>query len=586
MGDELAQKWLNAVVPSWLYRWLMPVGWLAALAVSFAGDDQLCSADDPAYCGPDTTFSLALVACLLSLVAWWRMPRLAAVAGLVFSVLDLRYDEVGPARVAWTVYGIACLVLLVALTWSRWRRKALLAAVPRVPVAIKPAAPIGPALAWLGIAVLVLAGVAALLVLRWQVDREDEHVDRAVKQTAVVVTVQDDGDIVLKLSDGSGRTMLAIDDYAVGAQVPVLVDPADSGWLRLQSEPADYTGWYTVAGGAWVLASLLLWRDVLRRRARPRRGWTAGGLPVRIAPESAMDFAIMPRGSSDRLLGFIGLELEDREADGRLLAAFSALDDDEDFVPPAAAQREWSQVLRRYQGDALLVGDLVDGAWPTVVLGDQIFRPVSAFRAPRRTPWSHEEALLLEDLGESEEPVPAVPELAKELPVLPWRVPLERPTWWMKPLLIVALFAVPLAAWVVVSVWNEWWFAIAGVVTCSSGVGFLALVSFMRVVVTATDLTIRSGNFDEVVNWRDVDAVEIGEADGAVTLTSADSWHVISGIPADRVEEVGGVFEALRRQAQYALPQRPARRQLGPGFYVLALHITSCVAVFAVLLLT
>lgn len=108
----------------------------------------------------------------------------------------------------------------------------------------------------------------------------------------------------------------------------------------------------------------------------------------------------------------------------------------------------------------------------------------------------------------------------------------------------------------------------------------------VRVVVTATDLTIRSGNLDEVVNWRDVDAVEIGEFDGAVTLTTGDGWHVISGIPSNRVEEVGGIFEALRLQARYALPQRPARRQLGPGFYALALHLTSCVAVFAVLLLT
>jgi hypothetical protein len=41
--------------------------------------------------------------------------------------------------------------------------------------------------------------------------------------------------------------------------------------------------------------------------------------------------------------------------------------------------------------------------------------------------------------------------------------------------------------------------------------------------------------------------VEIEE--GEVTLTTGDGWHVIGRIPEDRLLEVAGVFETLRRRA-------------------------------------
>lgn len=514
MGEELAGKWLSTGVPSWLYRWLMPAGWvgaMAALIASDSGEGALCSAADPSICGPDPAFSLAAVACLACLVAWWRMPRFAAVAGLAYLVLELRYDEEASGRTAWVIYGAACLVVLIALTWSNWRRRNLLAAVPRVPVAIPPARPLGPTLVWLGIGALAIAGLVALGLMQVQVNREDEHLSRAVQQTAVVEVVEEDEDIVLKLPDGRRHTTLPIDDYAKGAEVPVLVDPADSSWLRLQAEPADFTYWYIATGAAWLLALLLLWRDLVRRRARPRRGWTAGGLPVWIEPDGAMGFSILAEEDSDRVLGFIALDLDDDDADGRLAAAYDVLDDSEedDAPPPTAARREWSGVLGRYRGKALLVGELADGSWPTVVFGDQVLRPATPFRSPRRSPWGVEEpGMRLSDLELDDDP-DADSEAVHAEPVavlhdLPWQIPQSAPYWW------------DLAE------------------------------RFQRMMVTATGLQIRRGIFTETVDWRDVVSVELDE--GEVTLNTADGWHVIGRIPEDRLLEVAGVIETLRRQ--------------------------------------
>ncbi|MEV6410381.1 hypothetical protein [Kribbella sp. NPDC051718] len=586
MRDELAKQWLDAAVPSWLYRWLMPLGWLAALATSVIGDDRPCSVADPTICGPDLTFSLALIPCLASFLGWWWVPRLAAAGGLVFLVLDLRYDDVQPARVGWTAYGAACMAVLLALTWSQIRRRELLARVHRVPVTIGPANPIGftPALA--GTAALVVAGFAVLGVMRWQVDREQVHLDRAVKTTAVVVGFKDD-DLQLRLPDGSMRRTSSLDYPKKGDELPVLVDPQDADWVRLQAELADYTTWWTVAGGGWLLALLILRHDLVRRRARPRRTWSAAGLPVWIEPDGSMGYSVLPGEGSEQVLGFIALELDDDDAGGRLAAAYDVLDDfeEDDAPPPAAARREWRGVLGRHRGKALLVGELADGSWPTVALGEQVLRPATPFRLPRRSPWGVEEpGMRLSDLDDEPdadlEAVQAEP--VAVLHDLPWRIPLTPPRWWMKPALIAALVGVPAADWVLVVLWDEWALAIVGAAAVAPEVILLARAVFQRVVVTSTALQIRGAVVDETVSWRDVEAVQI--EDGDLILPAPGSWHVIAHVPKDRLEEVAGVFETLRRQA--VRPQQSARRRLSPGAYVIGLYLVACAAVFAVLLLT
>ncbi|MEV8374502.1 PH domain-containing protein [Kribbella sp. NPDC056861] len=521
MGDELAEKWLNTGVPSWLYRWLMPIAWVAAIVTSVIGSDRPCSVEDPAFCGPDLTYSLAMIACLASLACWWRLPRLAAVAGLVFMVLDLWYDDAQSVKTAWTIYGAGCLAILVALTWSRLRRWELLSRVQRVPVVIGPASPVSPVIALVAVVGLVAAGFAALGVMRWQLDQEQVHLDRAVKATAVVVGFKDD-ELILELPDGSSRRISSLDSHDKGDELPVLVDPRDADWVRLQAELADYTPWSTVAGGAWLIALLVLRRHLLLRRARPRRTWSASGLPVWIEPDGSMGFSVLPAEGSERVLGFIALELDDEEAADRLSAAYGVLEgfgeEEDDPPPPAAARLEWSMVLAGYRGEALLVGDLTEGAWPTFVLGEQILRPATPFRTPRRSPWGTEEpGLRLLDLPPDDEPEPdaepdpdAEPEPVRPEPVavrqdLPWQLPLSPPDRWN------------------------------------------LVERFQRVVVTSTGLRIRTGLFTRTIDWRDVEVVEIEE--GLVTLTTGKAWHVIARIPEDRLLEVAGVFETLRRQA-------------------------------------
>ncbi|MEU4288686.1 hypothetical protein AB0E63_10710 [Kribbella sp. NPDC026596] len=447
MTAELAARWAGTVVPSWLYRWLMPVGWVAALVVSIASDDRPCSVTDPTVCGPDRTFSLAMIACFASLVLWWWRPRLAATAGLLFLVLELRYDDVAGARTAWTVYAAGCAVLLIWLVLGHRRQRALTAELPRRPVMVPGARPPG-FTGRLGVAaVLVLVGAAAWGVMNWQTQREEAHIWRAIEQTAVADGHTDDGDLRLKLPDGSTSTATVIDDYPPGTRVPVLIDPVDRDWIRLQAEPSDYTPWYTVAGGAWALAILLVLRDLGRRRARPRQAWRAEALPIRIAPDASGLFAI---SSTDGvLLGFVNLELDDEEADERLFAAIDGLDDEDDA--PAAVRQEWTHTLRRYRGDALLVGDLAEGSWPTVLIGDVPLRPIAPLRGPRRTPWSRESVDSI-DLGaddSSSGPPPAtgarLVDPAREIPELPWSLPLEPAAWWHRPALAGVLLAAPIA---------------------------------------------------------------------------------------------------------------------------------------------
>ena len=40
----------------------------------------------------------------------------------------------------------------------------------------------------------------------------------------------------------------------------------------------------------------------------------------------------------------------------------------------------------------MLVGELAEGSWPTVMIGDTPLRPIAPLHGPRRTPWSVERA--------------------------------------------------------------------------------------------------------------------------------------------------------------------------------------------------
>lgn len=574
MTGDLAARWARTVVPSWIYRWLLPVVWLGAIAASLMGVTGRCSPEDPSVCGPDLTFSLSIVACFAGLVLLWWRPVVAAASGVLFMVLDLRYDDVASARIAWTVYGVLCAALLIWFFLSHRRQRSLSARMPRQQVQVPPAAPVGLTSRLLVALGLVLVGAAALGLMRWMDQREETHVRRAVEQIAVAQGVDDDGDLVLRLPDGTEHAVMVLDDYDTGAQVPVLVDPADPDWLRLRAEPADNTYWYTVAGGAGALAFLFVLRDVQLRRARPRRSWRGTAVPVRIEPDASSAFAVRSADGSV-LLGFLDTDLDDDERDLQLLDAFTALDEDEADAP-AKLRHEWAATLKQYRGDALLVGELTEGSWPTILFGDQVLRPLSPFRTPRRLPRRVEGVVGLPADFEPEdleaEGLAAV-EPARVVPTLPWDVPLEPRPRWALPALIALVVVVPVAVGTF-AVWGEWFAAVLATGIGVQLVHSLGSRALFRVTASATDLWIRTGWLERRLPWRSVDAVEVEE--DALSLEAGDDWHVVGGIPEKQLPEVAAVFEALRLRSRTGLPDQAVRRRLSPVVLVDVALVAVC----------
>jgi hypothetical protein len=526
---------------------------------------------------PDRTFSLAMIACFAAIALLWWQPIVALVAGLVFMVLDLRYDDVASARVAWTVYGALCAVLLIWIVTSRRRQRSLAARMQRQQVQVPPASRIGVTSRLLVAAGLALAGLAIFGLMNWQEAREETHLRRAVEQTAVVKDTHGDGDIVLELPNGSSHTVSPLDDYDTGAQVPVLVDPADPDWLRLRAELADYTMWWPVIGGAWLLALLFVRGDIQLRRARPRSSWSGQALPVRIEPDASAAFAVRSADGAV-LLGFLDAELDDDESALRLMEAFSALDEEEQVDAPAKLKREWAETLKRYRGDALLVGNLAEGSWPTLLLGDQVLRPVSPFRTPRKLPWHTQTTDGLPADFEPDEDTPDTQsvEPAREVPTLPWEVPLRARAWWSLPVLIAVLLVGPLAVGAFAN-WGEWFAAFMATLVGAQLVHSLGSRVLFRVTATATELWIRTGWSDRRLAWRSVESVEV-EEDG-LSLEAGDDWHVVGGIEDKDVPEVAAVFETLRLRSHTGLPEGQVTRRLSPVLLINAIYVAICVLI-------
>jgi hypothetical protein len=502
MTDAVATRWANTVVPSWLYRWLMPLGWVAAVVVSVSSDASRCTPSD--LCGTESGFALAMVACYASLVLWWWQPRLAAFAGLLFLAFELNYDVAG-ARIAWSIYAGGCALLLAWLTYTRHRQWALTMNLPTERVTIPAAKPVGLTSRLVIAAVLALVGAAAL-------------------------TVQ------------------------------------ANTWS------------YTVAGGAWLLAILFVLRDRQLRRTRVRRTRTAVGLPVRIDPDASGSFAIRST-DGDVLLGFLRVALDDQEADERVSSAIDLLNDAESDVT-ASMRHDSVRTLRRYRGEALLVGDLAEGSWPTIVMGDTPLRPAAGLRTPRRTPWSVEAAdrLDLEVREMASHTGPRLVDPALEVPTLPWSVPIEPAQRWCRPVLVAALLGGPAAVGLFTS-WGDWFPVIVAVVAGAMLIRFTTEELFYRVVASDTELRIRRSPLERVVDWQTVESIEVNG--DRVTVRSDGGSQMVGGVAKGQAGEVAAVFEAIRARTDQ--PTTPARR-LTPQFVIEGVYYVACAVVFVVLL--
>lgn len=558
-----AAEWRAMVVPSWTYRWALPVLWAVALAVSAFSDTERCSAADPSVCGPDLQFSIWAIACFATVLAQWWVPRVGWVCGVVFAVGDVLYDDVQPARVVWSIVGIACLGLLIWSEVARSRQRQIDAGLSRVPAWAGQSKRIGVTWQVLGAAGLATVGLGSLAVMRWMDEAESGHLSRSVVQDSTVHSVDADGDLELELADGSRRKVTPLDGYRTGDVIPVRVDPADSEWVRMVAEPADNTYWYTIAGVAWLGAIVLMTQD-RRRRVAARQGPSVHGVPVLVRFDADGLLAVFPLQDDEKPVAYLPVDYDDAELDAHIdELPDDAFDEDiDDDDPDTEAEDPIDAVidefLARHNGEATLAGGLIEGAWPVVVTPAGTLRPTAPLRAPRRAPWravgrhvsgsgqGFVAPQLIRPPRHSTE-LAVVP--ATSVPPLPWTA---RPTsdmrLWDWSVFVAGLFA-PVFLW-----WGaeDVGFGRIGAVLIAFGLGSGVISGLAhlvgRLTVQADGLTVRSLLRTRFVAWSDLEDVvlrsrsitlDLGSHGGRVTMRFRE------GQPT--AEHVAGAIEAVRR---------------------------------------
>jgi hypothetical protein len=413
---------------------------MAALAVSFAFDDQHCTPADPSVCGPDPAFTWALVALVATPVLLWWRPALGCLAGVVYTVLDLAFDPIPEARLAFGLHGLACLVVLALLLGDRRRGRigpGLLptAARPPAPPLDEVRLPSRFGLRTGAGAVLTLCALPLFAYYLSQEADEHRHLQRARVVTATVLRPVDDGYAVeLRLPGGREVRVDTIESYPRGRSMPVRVDPADPTWVRLVSEPADDTGWASAGLGALLLAGLLLERDLAAHRARRRLrsqtratavavSWDGGAL--RVFPPGAE-----PPDEPVAVFSVVGPQAPPGQDEGE-----DEADQDWRDVSAEAFGQAWRRDEAPTGGTgplvrepAVAVGHLHHGGWAAVVAGPLTFWPrtplapsrdgvVRRFRSLTGS-GDREPDLTWDDDGLPGRTVPAAPTIPADLPWL------------------------------------------------------------------------------------------------------------------------------------------------------------------------
>ena len=356
---DLARQWVAPVRVRWR-RWALAGASGAAFLVSVLGEaDTRCSADDPAVCGPDLVFSVAFVLAIGTVVLLWWRPYVAAGCALAFAAVDLAYDDVWTANVAWPFVAVLHVAHVVALRRDAAQQRALAARamtpLPSRATSVPPrgsgAGPVGPFPVGAVLLAVVAFGCLGMLLRAQASDRA--HVARSEVVHGTVAEVSDDGAVIgIRLDHGPLATpqlveLEPLDAYDVGDDVLVRVDPTDPGWSHLVAEPPDRTWWASLAFGAALLALLLAERLVT---ARVRRGALLAhppthGVPVRCVVDDA-DVALL--SCVDRDVVFADLDV--------------VVSEERAGPPPWEDDR---------LGDGLepahLVGDVRHGGWCAVV---------------------------------------------------------------------------------------------------------------------------------------------------------------------------------------------------------------------------
>lgn len=362
LDDERVRQWVAAMPPRWL-RWVLVTLVAGAFGFSVLGDTRPCSTADPTVCGPDPLFSVAIVFCIGSAALLWWRPYVAVACAVVFAIIDLAYDDVWQANVAWPIVAAAYVAYAVRLLRARSRQRAI-AAAASVPLPPRPHAPSRP-LHWDGTHRLMAAAALGLLLLSggalWGYEQalasDAEHEVRSEVVEGTVLSPPDDDYLQRVRLDRRPEGFPAevevefFDESAVGQVVQLRVDPKDPGWTHPTGEPPDRTWWLTISVGALLLAALLAERVValrVRRGVLESRQATTG-IPVRVFTDG---------------LEFVGVVALDST---RGLAEFPV---DETLLLDTPEARRVAA-----PSEGMLIGDVRDGGWVALAGPDGIRLP-------------------------------------------------------------------------------------------------------------------------------------------------------------------------------------------------------------------
>ncbi|MFC7487090.1 hypothetical protein ACOCJ7_00900 [Knoellia sp. CPCC 206453] len=434
--DERVRAWVAATPRPWL-RWVLVGVWVGAVVVSVASDTEPCSTADLRVCGPDLTFSVAIVLCFASVVLLWWRPFVAVACAVLFAIADLEWDTVRPANVAWTVVALVFVAYAVHLRsrFARQREIARAASVALPPWPVGQQRPLhldgAHRLMAAGGVALVLVASGAVYGYQRAVAIDDVHALRAQVVEGVVLSDEDeDGNQKVRLE---GRPegfpaeleVLFIEVPRVNDTVALRVDPRDPSWTHPIAEPPDQTWWVSVGVGALLLAVLLAERLLaVRVRRRTLEGQHHRlGVPVRVFTDG---------------LDFVGLLASDSS---RGLGEFPV---DEEVLRLATPE------ARRVAApaEAFLVGDVRHGGWVALATPAGLRLPLGPLVA---LPEDAEVDLDTfdrdpEDPHDWSEPVPM-----GTIPV-PLPVVVEAPLWLRAAGLAAAIAAVSVGMWLL---WDE-----------------------------------------------------------------------------------------------------------------------------------
>ncbi|CCH33116.1 hypothetical protein ABZ816_33925 [Actinosynnema sp. NPDC047251] len=364
------RRWEAHAVPAWVYKGVLLAGWGFVFGYAITAPTS-CTPVAP--CLPDPWLSVAAAALLATPVLLWREPVLGCALGAGFGLTEVVSEADDGIRLAFGLHGLACALVALWLVEARRAQHRVVGSLS-TPVRVPNATPARFTGRTVVAVLMLLVGLLALV--KYLVDSSDlaEHTAAATRFGGRVTAVGEH-DVTVQLAS-SRRTfdVLSTEGYAVGSEVPVLVD---GEWAQLVAEPRDVTFPLTVMTISLGMAAFLRLRDLAGRRAWHR---------VFAGPSPAVEVLVRADMRGRAVLHTV---------DGRPFASMP--------------------VSLPFEDDRMLaVGDLSHGGWVVLSGPDQVLLPTRPLRP------SHRELPRFDDPGEE------LLGVALEVPPLPYPVPPHR----------------------------------------------------------------------------------------------------------------------------------------------------------------